>query len=201
MSTTPANPPASAPPPAAPETGTPTGETLPESTQLSPSETLTLAQALAEIERQKGFARTWETRSKENHAKAVKFDESVAAQLTKEEALAAQLAEMQGKLTAREQADEAKRLAAEVAQTHGVPVSALRGTTLEELEAHALELKALIPVTPAAPPAQGQGPVGDPIGGEAQITSAADLDNMTPQQIEAARKAGKLDALMGITTS
>ena len=64
----------------------------------------------------------------------------------------------------RESKDSAATLAATIATEKGVPASALRGTTREELEAHADELLTFLPKKPAAPSAEGQGGDGDDIG-------------------------------------
>lgn len=66
--------------------------------------------------------------------------------------------------TAREESDrkaELDRLIAEVATEAGVPADALRGTSREELTAHAESLKPLI-TTPLVIPGQGETPKNEP---------------------------------------
>lgn len=63
----------------------------------------------------------------------------------------------------RETRDAAAELAAEVAKDKGVPVSALRGSTREELEAHAAEILALLPEKPKVATDGSGGNRGDDI--------------------------------------
>lgn len=69
----------------------------------------------------------------------------------------------EGALSERQKADEFTRVRAEVAMTAGVPVDALRGSTKEELEAHAEVLKPLV-TAPRGPviPTQGDTPGAAP---------------------------------------
>lgn len=138
-----------------------------------------------------------EQRAKDNADKAKRFDEIEEANKTEQQKLI-ERAERAEKVIAERDAKEATaQLIADVAKEKGVPANALRGATREDLESHADELLALIPVPPVAPSADGQGAVGEPIGGVTQITSAEQLKSMSPEQIEAARKDGSLDKLMG----
>lgn len=67
----------------------------------------------------------------------------------------------------REAKDAAVLLITEVAEAKGVPASALRGATKEELEAHADEILALLPEKPKAATDASGGNRGDDIeGGE-----------------------------------
>jgi hypothetical protein len=128
-----------------------------------------LTAALAEVETWKGHARTWEARAKENSDKAKSFDELEEANRSELDKATAR-AEAAEKIIADNKAkDEAAALRVEIAKAKGfeerkVPVTALRGTTREELEAHADELLALLPEPPKAPSADGQGVTGKPIG-------------------------------------
>lgn len=124
-----------------------------------------LAAAEADAEKWKSLSRKNEQRASENAEKAQKTDEAIAR---------AEKAE--GKLADRDSKEAAQKLRDEVAKDKGfddrkINAAALRGSTREELEAHADELLALVPEPPAAPSADGQGNVGDPIGeGEATLT-------------------------------
>lgn len=97
------------------------------------------------------------------------------------------------------------RWRAEVAAEKGLsPALAerLRGSSKEELAADADALLALIPAQSSGP----RNPAPDPSQGvrsgaaPAQLTRA-DLMRMTPEEIERARREGRLDALLGKVTS
>lgn len=66
--------------------------------------------------------------------------------------------ELAEKVTGFEAAEERARLVSEVAASSGVPAGALRGTTREELEAHAEALKPLISTTGPVIPGQEKTP-------------------------------------------
>lgn len=95
----------------------------------------------------KAEARKWEERSKGNKTA---LDELTS----KYQALETQHGEVSGKLQTFEQEKERSALVSEVATAKGVPASALRGGTREELEAHADTLAELI--KPSAPVIPGQ---------------------------------------------
>ena len=90
--------------------------------------------------------------------KAAEYDKLVAANQTEQEKILAR-AEAAEKRAAELEAAEAKRQAdaeqaaqiaawkSKIAEDTGVPASALRGTTQEELRDHAKEIKALLPET------------------------------------------------------
>lgn len=154
-------------------------------------------------------ARKWESRAKENAAKA-RANEQAAARLAEiEEANKTEAQKLADRLAAAEakaaQA-ELKALRAEVAQTKGVPAELLTGTNLDELTAAADALIAFrgeVKPPPVVPSADGQGNVGKPLGqGKPQFT-AEDVKRLYAAKryddIEAARQAGQLDALLGIT--
>ena len=67
---------------------------------------------------------------------------------------------LEEKVTASDKAKEQEALVAQVAQEKGVPATALRGSTKEELEAHADLLKPLI--TPTTPVVPNSGSTPDP---------------------------------------
>ena len=132
--------------------------------------------------------------------KAKKFDEIEESNRTELEKVQARAEAAERILAEREEKEAIAALVAEVAAEKGVPANALRGASREDLEEHADELLALIPVTPVAPSADGQGNVGEPIGGVKQITSKSDLDSMSPAEINQARREGRLDGLLHSTT-
>src|SRR5690606_24772690 len=121
--------------------------------------------------------------------KAARYDELEESQKSETQRLQEQLAALQKE--AAESALRAER--ADVAAEKGVPAALLTGTTREELEAAADALLAFKGNQPKAPSPDGQGKVGDPIGGPKQITSRDQLKNMSAQEIEEARKNGQLD--------
>jgi hypothetical protein len=121
-----------------------------------------LAEARAETEKWKGHSRDWETKSKANAEKAKKFDEAEDANKTEleRERTAREVAEAE--LAKRDKATEAVTLRDQIAKDKGfaernVPVTALRGDTREELEAHADELLALVPAPAVTTTTDGQG--------------------------------------------
>lgn len=99
--------------------------------------------------------------------KATRLDEIEESQKTELEKAIARAETAEKWKADREAKDTAASLIADVAKAKGVPASALRGSTKEELEKHADELLALMPEKPkAATPASG-GNRGDDIeGGE-----------------------------------
>ena len=95
----------------------------------------------------KAEARKWEARSKENKTELDTLTEKFAT-------LESQNGELVGKVTAFETEREHAQLVAKIAESEGVPATALRGTTEEELTAHAASLKEAF--KPSAPVIPGQ---------------------------------------------
>lgn len=95
----------------------------------------------------KAEARKWEARSKDNKTEL----DSLTEKLT---ALESQNGELVGKVTAFESERDHAQLVAKIAESEGVPATALRGTTEEELTAHAASLKEAF--KPSAPVIPGQ---------------------------------------------
>lgn len=128
-----------------------------------------LAAALADADKWKALSRKNEARADENADKAKRFDEVEDANRTDLERETAR-ADAAEKIIADSKAKtDAENLRAEIAKAKGfeerkVPATALRGSTREELEAHADEILALLPAPPEAPSADGQGDAGKPIG-------------------------------------
>lgn len=139
-----------------------------------------LADALADVEKWKALSRKNEERASENAEKAKKFDEfeeKNRTELEKEKARADAAEKQLAERTAKETVEKLRGdIAAEKKLAdRKIPASALRGSTREELEAHADELLALVPEPPKAPSADGQGDEGEPIG-EGEL-SADDIVN------------------------
>lgn len=124
-----------------------------------------LAAALAEAEKWKGLSRKNEERATSNADKAKKFDEHEEANRTELEKLTARAEAAERVIAEREAKESAVKLREEIATEKGfadrkINAAALRGSTREELEAHANELLEMVPAPPAAPSADGQGQVG-----------------------------------------
>lgn len=126
----------------------------------------------AEVEKWKALARKNEARAKENSDKAKRLDDLEEAQKSELEKLTARAEAAEAKIAEREKADATRALADEVAKAKSegrtTPISAsiLRGSTREELEAHADEILALIPEKPKAATDGTGGARGDDIDEE-----------------------------------
>lgn len=130
----------------------------------------------------KKFARLWEQRAKsalspeeveQLKERAAKADELEAAGQTDIERLTARLEEAErrasdaeAKLAAYEETATRQKLVEEIAEDKGVSASVLRGSTREELEAHADEILALLPVKQKAASDGSGGDRGADIEGE-----------------------------------
>lgn len=129
--------------------------------------------------------------------KAEKFDEVEEANKSELEREKEAREEAERKLQEMESTRKADEARKQLAEEYGVPEDALRGSDRDELEEHA---KLLHPhfKKPNGPSSDGQGKVGAPIDSGEQITSKNQLENMSPDEIEKARKDGRLDHLMGV---
>lgn len=151
----------------------------------------------------KAEARKWESRAKENKSAAERLAELEESQKTEAQKLADRAAAAEAKVATYETEKQVAAWKADVSKETGVPAAALSGSTLEELQAHAEVLKPLItqapqePQAPLAPHVPSEGT--PPSGGVASQLNANDIASMTPEQINAARKAGRLNRLMGIS--
>lgn len=148
----------------------------------------------------KAEARKWENRAKSAKADseaAAKWREYEAAQKPIQERLSEELAQAQ----AEKNEAAAKLLRYEIASSKGITGEAtklLKGSTPEELEAEADLLLSLIAnqSKPKSPlPDENQGKPAPAVVG--QLTRE-DLRGMSPDEIDAAKKAGKLNELLGI---
>lgn len=147
----------------------------------------------------KAEARKWEKRAKDSSADrelAQKWREYEAAQKPAQERLAEELA------TTKQEAESARMalLRYEVASEKGIPPEAIRllnGSSREELEEAADALVALVatqskPRTPVPDESQGR-PAIAKLG---QLTKE-DLQNMSPTEVNEARRQGRLADLLG----
>ena len=134
-------------------------------------------------------AAKYRTEAKANAEAAKRLAEIEEAQKTEAQKLADRLAQAEAKA----QAAELKALRSDIAQAKGVPAGLLTGSTEEELNASAdalLAFRGEAPKTPAAPPADGQGNVGKPVG-------ATGIDT----QIKAANEAGDWRRALSLTNT
>lgn len=103
----------------------------------------------------------YRTQAKENAEAAKRLAEMEEAQKTESQRQAEALEAANARLAEYERREQMAGWVAHVSKDTGVPASALRGSTLEEIEAHAEELKSLIT------PPKGAGYVpGSGTGGE-----------------------------------
>ena len=121
-----------------------------------------LTEARAETAKWKGHSRDWENKSKANAEKAAKFDEAEEANKTELERERSAREAAEAKLAEREQAETAATLREDIAKEkkladRNVPATALRGSTREELEAHADELLSFLPAPAVTTDTEGQG--------------------------------------------
>lgn len=147
----------------------------------------------------KAEARKWEKRAKEANSykeAADKWREYEASQKPIQERLAEELA------TAKAEAESARTtlLRYEVAGEKNIPAEAVKllsGSTREELEEAADALLSLMALSkPNTPkPNELQGKPAAHIPG--QITNPDELKDMSPAEIMAAKKDGRLDSLLG----
>lgn len=114
-----------------------------------PSET-----ARAELEQWKAESRKWESRAKENKAQIDALQKQLEESQTHASQLETQVTELNEKVTGFEQEKELAALIKDVAKAKGVPAEALKGTTEDELNAHADVLKTIL--QPSAPVIDGQ---------------------------------------------
>ena len=155
----------------------------------------------AEVAKWKALSRKNEDRAKENEAAAKSWAETEEANKSESEKLLSRAEAAEKALAEREAKEATTALVAEVAKEKGVPAAILRGASREELEEHADAYLASIPVVPNVPSADGLGNVGDPIAGVVQITSIEELKKLSPEETNKARRDGRLDKLLGITTN
>lgn len=110
----------------------------------------------------KAEARKWEERAKANKSAAEKLAEIEEASKTETQKALERAERAEKALAAREATEALASIRADVAQATGVPATALRGTTKEELEAHAAELKPLLAGVSPVIPTQGTTPTAPP---------------------------------------
>lgn len=143
----------------------------------------------ADVEKWKAMARKHEDASKAKDLRLKTLDDLEESQKTE----AQKLTDRAEKAEARAIEIEVRATRAEVAAAKGVPVNLITGSTKDEMESNADALVAF-KGTPIKPD-MGQGNRGDDVGGKKQL-SQSDLDAMTPEQINEARRSGRFDTLL-----
>lgn len=126
----------------------------------------------------KAEARKWEARAKENKSKADKLDELEEASKTALEKATERAQKAESKVKAYEEEKQRKAWLEEVAAETGLPQSVLRGSTKEEIEAHAQILKPYFE-KPSAPVVENDNMKSNTAGGSASL---ADVLMKTVQQ-------------------
>jgi hypothetical protein len=143
----------------------------------------------AEAEKWKTFARKHEDAAKANADKAKRFDEFEESQKSETQKAVDRAAAAESRLAEI----EARAERAEVAAATGVPAELLSGSTKEELTASAEALIAFRGEKPK--PDFGAGDRGADVGAGKALTKA-DLADMSPAEINQARRDGRLDNLL-----
>lgn len=147
----------------------------------------------ADAQKWKALARKHEERAENLAKKATKYDELVESQKSEAQKAAERLAE------AEQIAKESKirAIRAEVAALKGVPAELLAGETEAEIEESATML---LKFRGEVRPDFGGGNRGKDVGGNRAQWTRADLKGKSPAEIEAARREGLLDRVMGKRT-
>lgn len=136
----------------------------------------------SEVDQWKANSRKWEERSKANKAELDKLAAERDELAKQVEAAKTASEELTGKVEAFEAEKARNALVAKVSEDTGVPASALRGDTEDELKAHASELAKLIGSTPSAPVIKSQGKAPGEIAGEPLRDLARDLFKTAREQ-------------------
>lgn len=149
----------------------------------------------------KAEARKWESRAKENSEAAKRLAEIEEASKSEAQKAADRLAAAEAKVAQYESERQQREWVKQVAEATGLPADVLRGSTLEDIQAHADSLKSHIskePPAPRGPHVPTEGTQADHGRGVSQL-SAEDIKSMTPDQVNQARREGRLNRLLGIS--
>lgn len=152
-------------------TDTTSTDTAPEAPQAeeAPQET----DYKAEAERLKAEARKWETRSKENAKAAQRLAELEESQKTDMQRAVERAEAAEKRLLEFETREQVGAWKAEIAASTGVPADALRGSTREELAAHAEALVPLLNASQRGPYVASPGNIPDhPANGDAAFVKS-----------------------------
>ena len=149
----------------------------------------------------KAEARKWESRAKENSEARQRLSEIEEASKSEAQKLADRAAAAEAKVAQFESEKQQREWVKAVAEATGVPADVLRGSTLEDIQAHADSLKSHIsqePDAPRGPHVPSEGTKAGESRGVSQLTQD-DLKSMSPEQVNAARKSGRLNRLLNIS--
>lgn len=116
-------------------------------------------------EQAKADSRKWEGRAKENKSKADAFDRAQDEAKSEAQRLTERAERAEAELQGLRDAQAREQWAREASRRTGVPSDVLRGSTKEEIDAHADELAALLaprpPVVPTGEPIEVSTSSGD----------------------------------------
>lgn len=135
-------------------TPAPTPTEIPAPTPAAPADPAAPAQETdwkTKYEETIAESRKWESQSKANKTAADELTALKAAQMTETEKSAARLAELETENQGYKTSAQVATWKADVSKETGVPVAALAGSSLEDIQAHAEVLKTML-ITKADPP-------------------------------------------------
>ncbi len=177
---------------------TPQGENTAEAQATAQDQQTPAAPAAAETD-WKAQSRKWEQRAKENLAAAEKLAQLEEQNKSEAEKAADRLAKLEAENNALKLEKQQSQWRDEVAETTGMPASVLRGSTLEEIEAHAESLKSAFQVAakqdPKDPPVPTVGQTPQTPGNVPLREQIAAAEKAGDRDLVAALKAAQLGAL------
>jgi hypothetical protein len=109
-----------------------------------------------------GHSRDWEKKAKANKAAADELEKLKESQMSETEKAAKRTRELEAQVAAYKAKEQQAEWKTQVSAATGIPAEALRGSTLEEIQAHADILKPLMHPAPKLPnvPNPAQHPAG-----------------------------------------
>lgn len=109
-----------------------------------------------------GHSRDWEKKAKANKAAADELEKLKESQMSETEKAAKRTQELEAQVAAYKAKEQQAEWKKQVSANTGIPADALRGSTLEEIQAHADILKPLVHPAPKLPnvPNPAQHPEG-----------------------------------------
>ncbi|WP_033496278.1 helicase [Bifidobacterium biavatii] len=96
-------------------------------------------------------SRDWEKKAKANKSAADELEQLKASQMSEAEKTAQHMQELEAKVAAYEAEKQQAEWKRDVAAKTGIPAEALKGSTLEEIQAHAETLKQIFKPAPKLP--------------------------------------------------
>lgn len=103
----------------------------------------------------KAESRKWEQRAKENKSAADELESLKQSRMSEQEKLQARSEKLERELNSYKTQEQQSQWKAQVSKDTGIPADVLRGSTLEEIQAHAESVKSLLSTKPQAPIAFG----------------------------------------------